>query len=124
MARLYGDSPTNSLEQLRQHFNVPLEGAHRAMSDVIVNIEVFKYLAMRYRTTEQIFDTLSKPVLLKTMPLGPHKGRPMKEVPINYLHWAVHKNFDQDLIYSMRFELKRRKGGNTFSRATNPFSGL
>ncbi|MBA3602395.1 MAG: DUF3820 family protein [Parachlamydiaceae bacterium] len=124
MARLYGESPTNSLEQLRQHFNIPHEGAHRAMSDVIVNIGVFKYLARRYKSTELLFDALSRPILLKTMPLGPHKGRSMKEVPIEYLRWAVTKNFDQDLIHSLRTELKRRKGGNLFSQATNPFSGL
>jgi DNA polymerase-3 subunit epsilon len=124
MARLYGESPTNSLEQLRQHFNIPHEGAHRAMSDVIVNIAVFKYLARRYKTTELLSDALSRPILLKNMPLGPHKGRSMKEVPIEYLRWAVTKNFDQDLIHSLRTELKRRKGGNLFSQATNPFSGL
>ncbi len=38
MARLYGESPVNSLQRLRQHFNIAEEGAHRAMSDVIVNI--------------------------------------------------------------------------------------
>lgn len=124
MARLYGDSPTNSLEQLRKHFNIPHEGAHRAMNDVVVNIEVFKYLAMRYKSTEQIFQALSKPILMKIMPLGPHKGRQMKEVPIEYLRWAVTKDFDQDLIYSIRTELKRRKSGNLFSQATNPFAEL
>lgn len=124
MARLYGESPTNSLEQLRKHFNIPHEGAHRAMNDVVVNIGVFKYLARRYKSTDHLFDTLSKPILLKNMPLGPHKGRPMKEVPIEYLRWAVTKNFDQDLIYSIRTELKRRKSGNLFSQATNPFSNL
>lgn len=124
MARLYGDSPTNSLEQLRQHFNVPLEGAHRAMSDVIVNIEVFKYLSKRYKSTEHLFEVLAKPVLLKIMPLGPHKGRYMKEVPLNYLYWAVHKNFDQDLLHSIRYEIKRRKAGNSFSQAGNPFFQL
>src|SRR6185295_11243747 len=36
LARLYGDSPSNSLEVLRKHFNIVEEGAHRAMSDVIV----------------------------------------------------------------------------------------
>jgi len=38
LARLYGESPINSLEKLRQHFNIAEEGAHRAMNDVIVNI--------------------------------------------------------------------------------------
>ncbi len=57
MARLYGECPINSLEYLRKHFNIPLEGAHRAMSDVIVNIEVFKLLAnaLRQRNNYLIF---------------------------------------------------------------------
>lgn len=124
MARLYGESPTNSLEQLRKHFNIEAEGAHRAMSDVIVNMEVFKYLAKRYKTTEQLFDVLSRPIKLKNMPLGKHKGRPLKEVPLQYLLWAATKDFDQDLLFSLRSEIKRRKQGNLFSQAASPFSDL
>src|SRR3989338_3683566 len=41
LARLYGDCPINSLEMLRMHFNIPEEGAHRALSDVRVNVQVF-----------------------------------------------------------------------------------
>lgn len=124
MARLYGESPTNSLEQLRRHFNIEEEGAHRAMNDVIVNMEVFKFLAKRYKTTDQLFDVLSRPIMMKIMPLGKHKGRPLKEVPIEYLQWAAHKDFDQDLLFSIRSELKRRKKGNLFSQSANPFSDL
>lgn len=124
MARLYGESPTNSLEQLRSHFNIPLEGAHRAMNDVIVNKEVFKFLAHKYKTTEQLFDILSRPVKLKTMPLGPHKGRLLKEVPLQYLLWAANKDFDQDLLFSIRSEIAVRKKGNLFSQAGNPFKEL
>ncbi len=124
MARLYGESPINSLEQLRQHFNIEEEGAHRAMSDVVVNIEVFRQLSKRYKTTQDLFEVLSRPVQIKIMPLGPHKGRPMKEVPIEYLMWAAHKNFDQDLLFSIRSEIKRRKQGGHFGQATNPFQNL
>jgi DNA polymerase-3 subunit epsilon len=124
MARLYGESPVNSLEQLRKHFNIPLEGAHRAMSDVIVNKEVFKHLSKRYRTAEQLFEALSRPILLKTMPLGKHKGRPLKEVPLQYLQWVAKKEFDQDLNYSIKTELTRRKKGNLFNQSANPFSAL
>jgi DNA polymerase-3 subunit epsilon len=124
MARLYGESPTNSLEQLRQHFNIQFEGPHRAMSDVIVNCEVFKFLAKMYKTTEQLFDVLSRPVRLKIMPLGPHKGRPIKEVPLQYLQWASTKEFDQDLLFSIRSEINRRKQGNVFGQATSPFQNL
>lgn len=124
MARLYGESPVNSLERLRQHFNIEPEGAHRAMSDVTVNIEVFKYLAKPYQTTEQLFKTLEKPIKLKTMPLGKHKGRRFDEIPIEYLLWAERKDFDQDLLFSIRSELRNRKRGGGFEQSASPFADL
>lgn len=124
MARLYGESPINSLEHLRKHFNIPLEGAHRAMSDVIVNREVFKCLCKRFKTTEQLFEALSRPIFMPNMPLGKHKGRSLKEIPLQYLQWIVHKDFDQDLLFSVRSELKRRKKGNLFNQSGNPFLNL
>lgn len=124
MARLYGQSPVNSLQQLRQHFNIEPEGAHRAMSDVVVNIEVFKQLAKTYKTVEELTMVLQKPIRLKTMPLGKHKGRKFEEIPIEYLQWAERKDFDQDLLYSLRCELKNRKKGGGFGLSSNPFSEL
>ncbi|MBS0615115.1 MAG: DUF3820 family protein [Verrucomicrobia bacterium] len=124
LARLYGESPTNSLERLRQHFNIEPEGAHRAMSDVTVNISVFKYLAQNFKTTEQIFERLKKPILLKTMPLGKYKGRPFNEIPQEYLEWAIRGDFDMDLRYSIHTELQKRRKGTQFSQASNPFANL
>lgn len=124
LARLYGESPINSLEKLRQHFNIAAEGAHRAMNDVMVNIEVFKFLTQNYKTTEQILERLKKPILLKNMPLGKHKGRPFSEIPNEYLQWASNKDFDQDLMFSIRSELKKRKSGSLFGQIANPFSTL
>lgn len=124
MARLYGESPINSLEHLRQHFNIEQEGAHRALNDAVVNMEVFKFLASRYKTTEQIMALLAKPILLKIMPLGKHKGRPLREVPIDYLIRAIKRDYDQDLMFSLRHEIKRRRQGNNFLQANNPFSNL
>jgi DNA polymerase III subunit epsilon len=124
LARLYGESPINSLEKLRQHFNIAEEGAHRAMSDVIVNIEVFKYLSLRYKTTDELMHRLKSPIMLRAMPLGKHKGRPFSEIPVEYLRWAAHQNFDQDLLFSLKTELKKRKQGSHFSQAANPFSEL
>lgn len=124
LARLYGESPTNSLERLRQHFNIEAEGAHRAMSDVIVNISVFKYLSNTFKTTQQLLERLKKPILLKNMPLGKYKGRPFSEIPIEYLKWAAHGDFDQDLLFSIRSELQKRSQGGRFEQASNPFSQL
>jgi DNA polymerase-3 subunit epsilon len=124
MARFYGGSPVNSLEQLRKHFNIPPEGAHRAMNDVLVNMEVFKQLAKNFRMTREIFDALSRPILFKIMPLGKHKGRPLKDIPLDYLLWAARQEFDNDLLYSLRTEINRRKKGNQFEQLSNPFASL
>jgi DNA polymerase III subunit epsilon len=124
MARLYGESPINSLQQLRKHFNIAEEGAHRAMSDVIVNIEVFKYLCKGFKTSKDLHSRLQQPILLKAMPLGKHKGRKFSEIPVEYLRWAVTKDFDQDLMFSIKKELKTRKKDNRFHQASNPFSDL
>jgi DNA polymerase III subunit epsilon len=124
LARLYGESPVNSLERLRQHFNIEPEGAHRAMSDVIVNIEVFKYLSKNYQTTEQIQQILQKPIKFKIMPLGKHKGRRFEEIPIEYLLWAEKKDFDQDLMFSIRTEIRNRRRGKGFEQSANPFTEL
>lgn len=124
LARHYGESPINSLEQLRKHFNIEEEGAHRAMNDVVVNMDVFKFLVKPYKTIEQVFDVLARPAAMKIMPLGKHKGRPLTEVPLPFLLWAANKDFDQDLMFSIRSEIKRRKKGNTFQQSGNPFSNL
>ena len=124
LARLYGESPINSLEMLRKHFNVPEEGAHRAMSDAIVNAEVFRHLSRKFKTLHEIYQILEKPILMKVMPLGKHKGRPIKELPFDYLSWAARKDFDQDLLFSLRTEIKRRKQGGLFTQASNPFHDL
>ncbi|GAB4189412.1 MAG: DUF3820 family protein [Simkaniaceae bacterium] len=124
LARLYGESPSNSLETLRAHFNIPFEGAHRALNDVIVNIKVFKQLSRRFKTTNELLTRLKRPIPMKAMPLGKHKGRPFREIPIEYLIWAAKQNFDQDLLFSIRSEIKKRKQIKSFSQAGNPFEGL
>jgi DNA polymerase III subunit epsilon len=124
LARLYGESQVNSLENLRKHFNIEGDGAHRAMSDVAVNIEVFKHLSTRFKTVEQMLERLKSPIALKKMPLGKYKGRLFSEIPVEYLYWAVKQDFDQDLIFSLQNEIKKRRKGNLFHQASNPFSSL
>ena len=124
LARLYGESPINSLEMLRSHFNIKPTGAHRAMNDVKANIEIFKHLSKKFRTTEDLFKRLEKPIQLKLMPLGKYKGRAFNEIPLQYLKWAAKQNFDQDLLFSLRYEIKKRKGGESFGQASNPFAEL
>lgn len=124
LARFYGQSPVNSLQALRAHFNIPEETAHRAMGDVIVNIKVFEQLCRPFKTFEQMVAELKKPIELKKMPLGKHKGRDFREIPIEYLRWGLNKDFDIDLKFSIKQELRRRQQGRNFNQAANPFQNL
>lgn len=124
LARLYGESPSNSLEVLRRHFNIEETQAHRAMDDVFVNIEVFRHLSRPFRSLDQMFERLKKPILFKFMPLGKYKGRMFSEIPLNYLVWASKQDYDQDLRFSIKEEIKKRRAKNTFIQAANPFSQL
>lgn len=125
LARLYGDSPNNSLENLAKHFNVKVDGeVHRAMTDVKMNIEVFKHLVRRFKTVEDIFNVLSRPIKMKYMPLGKYKGRLFSEIPLQYLQYLAKLDFDQDLHFSIQAEIKKKKSGSQFSHATNPFMEL
>lgn len=121
LARLYGESPTNALDMLRRHFNIEPQGAHRAMSDVLVNVEVFFRLIRKFKYLKEVLESLQNPIEMKNFPLGKHKGRPLKEIPLNYLVWASKQEFDEDLLYSINKELKRRRG-NTFTHS--PFGSL
>lgn len=124
LARHYGDSPSNALDNLAKHFNVPVDETHRAMADVQLNIGVFKHLVNRYQTTEQIFKILDAPIKMKYMPLGKYKGRTFADLPLDYLYHAARLDFDLDLSFTIRLELKNRKKGGQFSQVTNPFCGL
>lgn len=124
LARSYGDSPNNSLSQLAKHFNVAFDESHRAMSDVLMNIEVFRHLVHRYNTKKDIFKLLERPIKMKYMPLGKYKGRLFAELPYPYLVWASNMKFDDDLLYSLRAEIKKRKINPGFSEASNPFKQL
>lgn len=81
LARLYGESPTNSLEGLRKHFRIGQERPHRALDDAYVNMEVFKRLSQPYRTLRQLMEELDKPIRMRVMPLGKYKGRSFSEIP-------------------------------------------
>ncbi|KPK33305.1 MAG: DNA polymerase III subunit epsilon [Chlamydiae bacterium SM23_39] len=124
LARLYGECSVNSLESLRKHFNIEQKNPHRAYSDASINIEIFKNLSKKFKTLNGLISRLKNPILMKNMPLGQYKGRRFSEIPLDYLKWALRKNFDQDLLYSIKTEIKNRKDENNFQKASSPFLDL
>ncbi|MCB1118067.1 MAG: DUF3820 family protein [Chlamydiia bacterium] len=80
------DLPKHSLQHLREVYGIAANNAHRALDDVIVLHEVFK------RMTDDLpikhcLELLSTPRLMRTMPFGKHRGKPLSEIPKSYIAW-------------------------------------
>lgn len=84
--RYRGDLPRHSLQFLREAYEIPKNNAHRALDDVVVLHQIFS-LMIDDLTIEQAFSLLNKPKLIQHMPFGKYQGKPLKEVPRDYLEW-------------------------------------
>lgn len=80
------DLPRHSLQFLREVYKIPENNAHRALDDVIVLHQVYTYLTddIDIATAHAL---LCKPRLLQHMPFGKYQGKPLKEVPRDYIQW-------------------------------------
>lgn len=80
------DLPKHALQFLREVFGIPSNEAHRALDDVIVLHEVFSQM-IDDLSMETILELLTKQTVLSRMPFGKHQGKPLAEVPRDYVQW-------------------------------------
>lgn len=80
------DLPRHSLQFLREVFGISPNTAHRALDDVIVLHEVFSQM-IDDLSIEFVLELLSKQTTLNRMPFGKHQGKPLSEVPRDYVQW-------------------------------------
>lgn len=78
------DLPKHSLQYLRQVYGIEENNAHRAMDDVIVLWQVFSKM-IDDLTIETVLELMQDAE--ETMPFGKHAGKPLKEIPKNYVNW-------------------------------------
>jgi DNA polymerase-3 subunit epsilon len=95
------DLPRHSLQFLREAYKIPENNAHRALDDVIVLHQVFNYLIDDI-DIETACTLLNKPRTLQHVPFGKHRGKPLKDIPRDYVQWmstsgAFAKPENQDL---------------------------
>ena len=82
------DLPKHTLQSLREVYGIAENQAHRALDDVKVLTEVFFHL-IDDLTLPQVWALLNKPRALQHMPFGKHQGKPLKEVPKDYVAWLA-----------------------------------
>lgn len=83
------DLPRHSLQFLREVYEIEANQAHRALDDVIVLYKVFMKMIGDLKPIQAL--ELMNHSKLTRMPFGKYQGRPLKDVPKDYVNW-LHKN--------------------------------
>lgn len=82
------DLPRHALQFLREVYGFQANNAHRALDDVIVLHQVFEAMTGDL-AIEQIYTLLNVPRRLRHMPFGKHRGKPLEEIPKDYVLWLA-----------------------------------
>lgn len=80
------DLPKHSLQFLREIYNLPANTAHRALDDVIMLHQVFSRMTDDL-PLKTIIELLKEERAITHMPFGKHRGKPIEEVPSDYVQW-------------------------------------
>lgn len=90
------DLPRHALQYLREVYNLPENNAHRALDDVRMMHAIFSQM-FDDLPLETLLELLSVQKKITHMPFGKHQGKPLSEVPKDYLKWlAGNGAFDKE----------------------------
>lgn len=107
---IWPDAPSFSNQTLRYYlelFREPEELAfppHRAAADAWVTAHILKRMLEKH-TPEELLALTEKPILLKTVGFGKHRGEAWEDVPRDYLGWILkgdHSKWDPDVIWTAK----------------------
>jgi len=110
---LWPDAPTYSNQGLRYWLDVdaPATVAHRAADDALVTAYLLNEALEQYyfeeprgmdQSLETLLDYAASPITVAVMPFGKHQGKPLGEVPADYVRWLLNQaDVDPDLRASL-----------------------
>lgn len=82
------DLPRHSLQFLREAYGIEANQAHRALDDVIVLHQVFQRM-IDDLDLHKVLELLQQTPAIQRMPFGKHAGKPLSEVPKDYVRWLL-----------------------------------
>ncbi len=107
--RLWPDADSHKLQALRYSLNLPAGhgDAHRAMFDVEMLFELVKVILNHEGCKlSDLVGIAARPVPVKSMPFGKHKGKKLAELPKDYVQWLLGEKDiatkNPDLISALR----------------------
>lgn len=107
-ARRYrADLPRHSLQFLREIYGIEENNAHRALDDVVVLHQVFSQMIDDI-SIDEAHALLNKPRMLQHMPFGKHQGKPLAQLPKDYIAWLAEKGaFDKPDNAELKMSLEK-----------------
>lgn len=90
------DLPRHALQFLREIYGIPANQAHRALDDVVVLHRIFTSMIDDLPLVK-VLELLEKKTKENLrMPFGKHQGKPLHEVPKDYVKWLLNSGaFDR-----------------------------
>jgi len=112
--RLWPDAPSHSNQALR-YWRRP-EGldrsiasvAHRAYPDAYVTAFLLREM-LKEASIEQLVEWSSQPALQVRCHIGAWRGKLWSEVDNGFLQWVAARDFDEDVLFTVEHELRRRR---------------
>lgn len=111
--RLYPDAPAHSNQALRYYINpVGLDRdianvAHRAGPDAYVTALLLREM-LKLASIEEMIEWSKKPALQVKCHIGSWRGRKWEEVDEGFMSWILTKDFDEDVVFTVRHHLDLR----------------
>jgi exodeoxyribonuclease X len=115
--RLWPDAPNHQNQTLRYFLRPPgldrmlAEPSHRAGPDAYVTAFTLVE-ALKLAPVEKLIEWTNEPAILPRVTFGQHRGKKWSEVDWSYLSWVEGRDFDADVIHTVKAEIKRRKDAN------------
>lgn len=117
--RLVSECPKHSVQGLR-HYMAPLgihrsiaDVAHRAFPDAYVTAFLLRDMLIgspvsATASIEKMVEWSSEPALQIWCHIGSWRGKRWREVDTGFLDWVAARDFDEDVLFTVRHEIERR----------------
>jgi len=105
-----GEVENYKLATLGKHYNIDTSGAHGALEDVMITLNLLQLLFSLFKRKYPNWafkSWMERPFLLNEWPVGKHRGKLIKDTPSDYLRWAQ-KKMTGDELHSINFWLERQ----------------
>lgn len=113
---LWPESPKHKLQVLRYYLGLAPQipsglHPHRALYDAHVCAALLQRM-LEQHTPDELHTMMEQPLVFHQVGFGKHKGEPWADLPMDYLHWILRQDFDEDTKNTARHhiaETRRRQ---------------